>query len=170
MFFIYWLPHIRILILIRCILVTKSSCNCSVKNYLTIQMTSVFPMACWGWEGTSAFLMARCLHLVPLLCSVPVQAPWRAVLPPGVGNLGGRASGHSAGLCETAPLGAVSAFLGLQSLSLYMFVLSKQMHGSKQSQISNRSGELQPHLQDWELGYTAQSDTLCVMWVYFCHN
>lgn len=72
MLFIYWLLNIRILILIRCILVTESSCNCSVNNCLTLWMTSVFPMACWGWEGTSVSFMAHCLQLEPLLCCVPM--------------------------------------------------------------------------------------------------
>lgn len=130
MLFIYWLPNIRVVILIRCILVPQSCCRCSVKKCLTVWMAlySSWPIA-FSWS---------------LLCCVPAQAPCRALL--GLGSPGPeqglqcRAVWHSS-------TGPVSAFLGLQSPSSSVFVLSKQMHVSKQSQISSHLGKLQLHLQ-----------------------
>lgn len=82
MLFIYWLPNTRILMLIRCILGTERSCNCSVKNWLTVWVTSMVDELCGvprGLLGLGRDLcvpVAHCLQLeLPLCCQRSCCAP-----------------------------------------------------------------------------------------------
>lgn len=93
-----------------------------------------------GWKGFVLLIQGHCHSWAFPAC--PFKSLW-CCLP------------CRAGLCETLPLGAVAAFLALQ------IVWSKQMHLSKQSQISSPLGKLQLHLQHQELGCSAQSDSPC---------